>query len=83
MIDSTAMGPPPLTPDDGALRHAIGWLAEHRDWTAAGIEEASRRFDLSPADEEFLLREARRMRDTPDRTQRDATDGSGAPTTGR
>ena len=83
LIDPTAMSPPPLVPDDAALRQAISWLAEHHDWTAAGIDEASRMFDLSPADEEFLLREARRMRDAADRTQRDAPGGPDAPTTGR
>lgn len=44
-----------LLPEGEALRRAVAWLAEQprRDlWT---IDEASRRFDLSPLDEAFLL----------------------------
>jgi hypothetical protein len=52
-----------LTPKGEALRRAIAWLAEHRGWTMELIEEACQRFDLSPADEEFLIREFRRMRE--------------------
>lgn len=52
---------PPLVPPGEALRRALRWLGEHGEWTAAGIEEASILFDLSPADEGFLLREAQRM----------------------
>ena len=51
---------PPVVPKGDALRRAVAWLAERREWTAATIEEASRRFDLDPLDEEFLLRELRR-----------------------
>lgn len=51
---------PPLVPKGQALRRAVVWLAEHRDWSPARIDEASLQFDLSPAEEEFLLREARR-----------------------
>ena len=49
-----------LLPKGEDLRRAIGWLAEQGDWTLARIEEACRRFDLSPADEEFLIRHFRR-----------------------
>ena len=44
-----------LLPEGEGLRRAVAWLAEqpHRD--LATIEEASRRFNLSPLDEEFLL----------------------------
>lgn len=52
---------PPLVPPGEALRRALRWLGEHGDWTAAGVEEASILFDLSPADEGFLLRETQRM----------------------
>ena len=38
-----------------ALRKAVKWLCEQNTYTLAGIEEASRRFDLSPLDENFLL----------------------------
>ncbi len=46
----------PIIPEGEALRHAIQWLSEQERRDAKTIEEASRRFDLSPADEEFLLR---------------------------
>jgi hypothetical protein len=53
------MSLPPLVPKGDALRHAVAWLAEH-GWTPSLVEEAARRFDLTPADEEFLLAESRR-----------------------
>ena len=48
---------PPIVPAGDALRRAIAWLSEQESWTPARIEEACRLFDVSPADEEFLLRE--------------------------
>ena len=42
-----------------ALRSAVRWLSDLGRHDAAAIEEACRRFDLSPADEEFLLQYAR------------------------
>jgi hypothetical protein len=51
----------PLLPEGDALRHAIAWLAAHETWTTQLIDEACRRFDLSPVDEEFLLAEYRRL----------------------
>jgi hypothetical protein len=53
----------PVVPAGEALRRAVAWLAEHRSWTVELIEEACQRFDLSPADEDFLLRELRRLRE--------------------
>lgn len=53
---------PPLLPEGDALRRAVAWLAEQRSWTPELIDQASRRFDLSPTDEEFLLQESRRSR---------------------
>ncbi len=61
------MSLPPLVPKGEALRRAVAWLAEH-GWSAALVEEAARRFDLAPADEEFLLAECRRAR--PERDDR-------------
>lgn len=55
----------PLVPRGDALRHAIAWLAERGPWTLPLIEEACERFDVSPADEEFLLREYRRTHGPP------------------
>ena len=54
---------PPVVPKGEALRRAVAWLAVQHDWTLATIEEACRRFDLDPLDEEFLLRELRRRSD--------------------
>lgn len=52
-----------LLPEHEALRRAVAWLAERGPWTPELVDEAARRFDLSPTDEEFLLREGRRIRD--------------------
>jgi hypothetical protein len=57
------MSSPSLLPKGEDLRRAVAWLAEHRAWTIELIEEACQRFDLSPADEEFLLREFRKPGD--------------------
>jgi hypothetical protein len=43
------------------LRDALRWLSAEGRHDAAAVEEACRRFDLSPLDEEFLLTEARRL----------------------
>jgi hypothetical protein len=53
---------PPLVPTGEALRRAFAWLAEQGEWTAHDVDEACRRFDVDPADEEFLLRELARRR---------------------
>lgn len=57
----------PLLPKSEPLRRAILWLAEQGPWTAHLIDEACQRFDVDPADEEFLLRElaARRAHGEP------------------
>lgn len=49
-------------PAGQALRDALRWLSAEGQHDAAAVEEACRRFDLSPRDEEFLLAEARRLR---------------------
>lgn len=48
-----------VTPEGEGLRQAVRWLSEHRPITRALIDEAGRRFDLSPLEVEFLLREYR------------------------
>ena len=53
---------PPTVPKGEALRRAVAWLVEQGRWTPDLIEQACLRFDLSPADEEFLLQESRRFR---------------------
>jgi hypothetical protein len=47
--------PAALLPEHEALRRAVAWLVEQPLRDAPTIEEASRRFDLSPIDESFLL----------------------------
>lgn len=54
--------PGSLLPEHEGLRRAVQWLATQTSWDAKIIEEASRRFDLSPIDEEFLLRHFRDAR---------------------
>jgi hypothetical protein len=49
---------PTLLPRGEALRRAVRWLSEEGRHDAAAIEEAAIRFDLSPLEEDFLLREA-------------------------
>lgn len=51
-----------IVPDGDHLRRAVAWLAEQGAWTPELIEQACQRFDLSPIDEDFLLRESRRVR---------------------
>jgi hypothetical protein len=51
------MGQDGLLPGGERLRRAIRWLGEEKAWTRAGIQEASVRFDLTPNEEEFLLRQ--------------------------
>jgi hypothetical protein len=44
-----------IIPHGEALRRAVRWLGEQPRQDAPAIEEAARRFDLSPAEEQFLL----------------------------
>jgi hypothetical protein len=48
-----------LLPEGEGLRRALAWLSEQPMRDLQTIEEASRRFNLSPLDEEFLLRHFR------------------------
>ena len=57
------MSIPPIVPDREALRRAVAWLAEQGVWTPSLIEQACQHFDVSPEDEEFLLREFRRRQE--------------------
>ncbi len=50
-----------ITPHGENLRRAIRWLSDNRRHDTAAIEEASQRFDLTPIEEEFLLRERARQ----------------------
>lgn len=44
-----------LLPEGEGLRRAVAWLSEQPSRDLETIEEASRRFNLSPLDEQFLL----------------------------
>ncbi|HVP67665.1 MAG TPA: hypothetical protein VMT17_10435 [Anaeromyxobacteraceae bacterium] len=51
-----------LLPEGEALRRALRWLSERRREDAGApraklISEAAERFDLTPAEEEFLFRD--------------------------
>lgn len=48
--------PGALLPEHEGLRRAVQWLAAQTSRDARTIEEASLRFDLSPTDEQFLLK---------------------------
>lgn len=49
-----------LLPKGEALRRALRWLSDQQRHDAVAIDEAARLFDLTPLDEEFLLRELSR-----------------------
>jgi len=53
----------PIIPRGDSLRRAVAWLVEQGAWTPSLIEQACQRFDVSPQDEEFLLRELHRWRE--------------------
>lgn len=44
------------------LRRAIRWLSDQGDYRAAAIDEAARKFDLSPLDTDFLITHFARQR---------------------
>jgi hypothetical protein len=48
-----------ILPKGESLRRAVRWLSEQEEKGLAAIEEACRRFNLSPKDEEFLIRNFR------------------------
>jgi hypothetical protein len=54
-----------VLPKGQALRQAIRWMSDEGRHDPLAVEEACRRFDLSPTEEEFLLAEIRRLRRTP------------------
>jgi len=47
----------PVVPKGEALRRALAWIGDQGHCDLAVVEEASRRFDLTPLDEEFLIRQ--------------------------
>ncbi len=44
-------------PHRARLRHAIEWLGHHGAHDAVSLELVAQRFDLSPLEEDYLLRE--------------------------
>ncbi len=44
-----------VLPHGESLRRAVRWLSDQGRHDPATVEEAARRFDLTPAEEEFLL----------------------------
>lgn len=46
-----------VKPHGERLREAVRWLSRNAPVTRDGIEEAAARFDLSPLETEFLIRE--------------------------
>lgn len=61
-------------PAGQGLRNAVRWLSASGRHDPEAIEDACRRFDLSPLDEEFLLAEARRIRASAGAAGRDAAE---------
>ncbi len=45
-----------LFPEGEALRQAVRWIAEMHAYDLATIEEACQRYDLTPVEEEFMMR---------------------------
>ena len=45
-----------IYPKGEALRQAVRWVSDAHRYDLATIEEACRRYDLSPNEEEFLIR---------------------------
>lgn len=56
-LDHDVKGIRPVVPQGETLRRAVKWLSEQGDWRPKAVEEAARRFDLSPAEEEFLIQQ--------------------------
>ena len=50
-----------ILPEKENLRRAVRWISEQGTFSVKVVDEASLRFDLSPADAAFLLRALRRQ----------------------
>lgn len=44
-----------ILPKGERMRRAVLWLDQAEGYTLEAVEEASRRFDLSPEEEQFLI----------------------------
>ena len=45
-----------ILPEKENLRRAVKWISDQGNFSLKVIEEASVRFDLSPSDESFLIK---------------------------
>lgn len=45
-----------IFPKGESLRQAVRWLSETHSYDLAAIEEACQRYDLTPSEEEFMMR---------------------------
>lgn len=45
-----------IQPHGEQLRNAVRWLSDNQDYSYAAINEAVRKFDLSPLETEFLIK---------------------------
>jgi len=45
-----------IFPKGEALRSAIRWISKMHQYDLQSIEEACQRYDLSPSEEEFMMR---------------------------
>jgi hypothetical protein len=45
-----------IFPKGDSLRQAVRWISEIHAYSLAAIEEACQRYDLSPSEEEFMMR---------------------------
>ena len=57
------MTPDSVKPHGERLREAVRWLSERAPVTRDRIDEAAARFDLSPLEAEFLIREFLKLPD--------------------
>ena len=45
-----------IFPEGEALRSAVRWISRMHSYDLKSIEEACQRYDLTPAEEEFMMR---------------------------
>lgn len=45
-----------IFPEGEAFRNAVRWISRMHEYDLAAIEEACQRYDLTPVEEEFLMR---------------------------
>jgi histidinol-phosphate/aromatic aminotransferase/cobyric acid decarboxylase-like protein len=44
-----------ILPEGEALRRAVQWISDNREWTQEAVQEAGVMFDLTPLEEQFLI----------------------------